>query len=71
MTNKSSIHIDASEKREGLPDVGNAIACQRSNCPAPKFEMGFGLAGGGFGPYEFCDVCGEIVSKTEMRDDEE
>lgn len=64
------IHIDSSEKREGLPNVGDAKACARPHCPAPHFEMGFGLAGGGYGPYEFCDVCGEVVSKTVLPDDD-
>lgn len=31
-------------------------------------EEGFGLAGGGFGPYLWCDRCGGVVAKTD--DDE-
>lgn len=73
MANKSQtpepqFHIDASEKREDLPDVGFPKPCYRLDCPAPDFETGFGLAGGGYGVYEYCDVCGDIVSKTEVRE---
>jgi hypothetical protein len=63
---KISIHIDAAAKRADLPDCGGASKCERSDCPAPHFETGFGLAGGGFGVYEFCPVCGSVVSKTEV-----
>jgi len=67
---KPMLHIDSAVKREGLPDMGEAVACGRPRCPAPNFEVGFGLAGGGYGPYEYCEICGEIVSKTELGDDE-
>lgn len=71
MTDEPFVHIHFSEKEEGLPEVGGAKKCSLPNCPAPQFETGFGLAGGGYGPYEFCDTCGLIVSKTTIRDDEE
>jgi hypothetical protein len=67
-TTQPMIYIAAGEKREGLPECGDAKPCGKPGCPAPRFEMGFGLAGGGYGPYEFCDVCDEIVSKTEVHD---
>jgi len=69
-TTRPMIHIDLAEKREGLPECGDAETCGKPGCPAPRFEMGFGLAGGGYGVYEFCDVCGEVVSKTDVRDGE-
>lgn len=28
-------------------------------------EMGFGLAGGGYGPYSYCPVCSRIIHKTQ------
>ena len=64
-----SFHIDAAQKRDGLPGMGAAKPCGKAGCPAPDFETGFGLAGGGYGVYEYCDVCGEIVSKTEINDE--
>lgn len=40
-------------------------------CPdhpkAPQ-EMGFGLAGGGYGPYSYCSICCRILSKTQEYD---
>lgn len=37
-------------------------------CAAPLIE-GFGLAGGGYGPYEVCDGCG-YFNKHQLLDDE-
>ena len=28
-------------------------------------EMGFGLAGGGYGPYSYCPACGHVIHKTQ------
>lgn len=37
--------------------------------PCPKcstpLEMGFGLAGGGYGAYQYCPKCEEIVQKWQ------
>ena len=65
---KPMVHIDAAEKRPELPDMGKAVACGRADCPAPEFATGFGLAGGGYGVYEYCDTCGKVVSKTEVSE---
>lgn len=61
------VHISRAHKREELPDLGKAGKCARADCP-DEFESGFGMAGGGFGIYEFCSVCQRIVSKTEIDD---
>ncbi len=52
---------------ETLPPVGLAKPCDRRDCP-PEFEKGYGLAGGGIGVYEYCEVCERIVSKTFETD---
>jgi hypothetical protein len=41
------------------------MAATPETCPKCKnlLEMGFGLAGGGYGPYLFCETCQEIVEK--------
>lgn len=49
---------------DGLPRMGEAPDCGTRGCPAPDFEIGFGLAGGGYGTYEYCPVCDRIVSKS-------
>jgi hypothetical protein len=56
--------IDFSNKREGLPEYSDGP------CPkcGGKTQTGFGLAGGGYGVYAFCDSCGEVVSKTLEED---
>lgn len=45
--------------------------CTNSACPKPNFEAGFGLAGGGYGPYEYCPVCNLLVSKLFLPDGED
>lgn len=36
------------------------------DCPADKeSEMGFGLAGGGYGAYTYCPDCGAILWKSQ------
>ena len=62
--------VTTDDQRAKLPDVGQAKRCKLRDCPAPNFETGFGLAGGGYGIYEYCPACGCIVSKTQARDDE-
>lgn len=34
-------------------------------CLGTNLETGFGLAGGGFGPYSYCASCGTIVNKSQ------
>jgi len=58
-------------KSEGLPEYGKAQGCDRKDCPAPDFDAGFGLGGGGYGPYEYCQTCEHIVSKTCLKDGDE
>lgn len=44
-----------------LPEVGKAVPC----CDSPQLEIGFGLAGGGYGVYEYCTSCNKVVSKSQ------
>lgn len=64
-SSKISIHIDEAKKRDDLPDLG---ASRLKCCDNPDITMGFGLAGGGFGPYEYCQNCGKIVAKDDDPD---
>jgi len=59
-----AIHVDAAEKRAGLPE----LAPEDSSCPhcGGELQTGFGLAGGGFGPYTYCEACRKVTSKTEV-----
>ena len=64
--NRITIFIDASAKDASLANVGDTDG----RCPTCGGELaaGFGLAGGGYGPYEYCpaESCGgKIVTKTE------
>jgi hypothetical protein len=38
-----------------------------SPCAHSKTEFGFGLAGGGYGAYEYCVDCGHILHKTQTE----
>lgn len=31
-----------------------------------RLEVGFGLAGGGYGAYLYCEKCGKIIHKTQV-----
>lgn len=39
-------------------------------CPhcGGETQVGFGLAGGGYGPYMFCDTCEVVTSKSPEED---
>lgn len=58
------IHVDSSEKYPDLPEFDQDAPCP--TCGG-KTDSGFGLAGGGFGPYAFCEACGTIVSKSVVE----
>lgn len=46
-------------------------ACERDDCPGEEnWEAGYGLAGGGIGPYMYCNVCGEIRNKLNELESE-
>jgi hypothetical protein len=61
---KVHIHIDASEKLEGLPDCGTFDRCPTCGDP---LDQGFGLAGGGYGVYDYCPKHG-VIAKTVTED---
>ena len=59
------IHITPSDKRPGIPELGEGVACDKDQCPGPKgWEFGYGLAGGGMGAYNYCDVCNRVTEKS-------
>jgi hypothetical protein len=37
--------------------------------PTQEPEMGFGLAGGGYGAYSYCPICHRILEKTQEHDE--
>lgn len=63
--NNIQIRVDASRKRESLPEFHQDFRCP--HCGGQQ-ETGFGLAGGGFGIYTFCPRCQEITSKSEVEE---
>ena len=62
---EQAIHVDAIEVREDILDH------QVELCPhdGAGLESGFGLGGGGFGPYGFCPQCNRIIWKISLGDD--
>lgn len=38
-------------------------------CSKPDEEVGFGMAGGGYGAYGYCPECGAILWKSEEHFD--
>ncbi len=65
---RQEFHIVAAAKRQNLPDYGGTYG----TCPkcANVLQTGFGLAGGGYGVYEYCDSdsCQRVVTKTEVAE---
>lgn len=62
-------HLDAANKRKELPEFQDRLDCPHCGC---ETHTGFGLAGGGFGVYNYCDICEEVVAKTcedEIQDE--
>lgn len=50
-----------------LPTMEDAPdKCEDSDCPGIKnWRIGYGLAGGGFGSYYFCEKCEKVIAKTQ------
>lgn len=65
MTNKATFHIDFSTVREGIPPIKDQTHCDQ--CGA-ELEFGFGLAGGGYGTYLYCDEHGIVAKDNEDED---
>lgn len=65
-TTQVQIHIDESKIRKGIPSHDPRIRCKKH----PKYppEDGFGLAGGGYGVYTYCQICGDVLSKSEISE---
>lgn len=55
-----TVLIDGSETK--LPEIDQSLRCP--NHPKIETEIGFGLAGGGYGTYTYCAICGNILSKS-------
>ncbi len=60
-TDKVSVHIDPSKQDQSIPEIGPEN-CPKCNVP---YEVGFGMAGGGYGAYTYCPKCYAILSKTQ------
>jgi hypothetical protein len=55
-------HIDLADKDPSIPEYDPNLQCP--DHPKDESEMGYGLAGGGMGPYTVCATCSRILSKT-------
>ena len=65
-SNRVKIHIVSSEQRPDIP--AESSKCELPECDEKQWEMGFGLEGGGYGFYIYCNECGKIVSKTQCEE---
>lgn len=60
-----SVHLDMAEQRKDVLDY------QVANCPTcnTRLQEGFGLAGGGYGPYGYCEECNRVVWKCQLPEE--
>jgi len=61
-----TILIDGVEQT--VPEMDEGLRCP--DHPALEPEVGFGLAGGGYGAYTYCSECGRILSKMQEHEGE-
>ena len=62
---------DAPRSGARLMPHGAAEPMECPDHPDVPHEIGFGLAGGGYGPYAYCPVCSRIVVKWQEIDEME
>jgi hypothetical protein len=66
---QAMVHVSMAEKRAGIPECGDTEGkCPRCSTP---LVGGFGLAGGGYGVYEYCpneQCAGDVVTKSIVKD---
>lgn len=55
--------IDSALQQKDVPAMSDSLLCPEH--PGEEPEVGFGLAGGGYGPYYFCPVCCKILGKDQ------
>lgn len=60
-------HLTPRHKRPGIPSIADAKPCP--DHPGIESGIGFGMAGGGYGTYAHCEVCGRILGKDEEPDE--
>ena len=63
-----AVHITDSVAR---PEALNEHCPEHPDQTAENSPGGFGLAGGGFGAYSICNICGRIFNKFVIPDDED
>lgn len=60
---------DGSESHDddvSILGTGHHVSIPRCpKCLGTNLEMGYGLAGGGYGPYSYCTSCGTVVNKSQ------
>lgn len=68
MTNSkiTRIHVSHNRVRKDLIGYDENGCCGKCH---GKLKHGFGMAGGGFGVYDYCPKCEEVVHKTEVHEE--
>jgi len=65
MVEQVSVYLDTATC--DLPKLDDRVPCP-DHRDAPV-EVGFGLAGGGYGTYTCCSICCRVLTKTLVEDD--
>lgn len=56
------VHIATTEVNEGIPPITDQTTCDKCT---RDLMCGYGLAGGGFGPYLYCEEHGIVAKDNE------
>lgn len=67
MTKGVFIHIAPVDQDPDVPKMGEDLPpCPDPDCPGERgWEVGYGMAGGGMGVYNYCGKCNKVVDKMQ------
>jgi hypothetical protein len=54
----------------GTPEYDEFVECQNPQCVhvGATIDTGFGVIGGGIGPYTYCANCGTLLTKSQTEE---
>jgi len=59
--------VEGKDHPQYMPEFDESLKCPQH--PKAKVQVGFGLAGGGYGSYTYCEQCAKVLSKSQDNDE--